>query len=80
MTNTPNYKKNYRMIIWKKCSKKCFYCSKKLNFGEMTIDHILPKSRGGSNHKRNKVAACAECNSRKGNLLLDEFYQLLREE
>jgi 5-methylcytosine-specific restriction endonuclease McrA len=31
-----------------------------------TIDHVLPRSRGGSNSWRNTVAACGGCNQRKG--------------
>lgn len=43
----------------------CQYCNKK---GEqLTIDHILPRSRGGSDSWENLVTACMRCNVRKGN-------------
>ena len=43
----------------------CQYCGSK---GEMTFDHVLPRSRGGRTAWDNVVAACGRCNLRKGNL------------
>lgn len=43
----------------------CQYCGSK---GEMTFDHVLPRSRGGRTTWENVVAACGRCNLRKGNL------------
>lgn len=45
----------------------CQYCGSK---GELTFDHVLPRSRGGVTSWDNVVAACAPCNLRKGNRLL----------
>lgn len=39
----------------------CAYCESKAH----TIDHVLPRSRGGKNSWKNTVAACFKCNSRK---------------
>lgn len=38
-----------------------------------TVDHIHPVSRGGKNEWMNVIAACSPCNSKKGNLTLDEL-------
>ncbi len=35
----------------------------------MTVDHLLPRSRGGPNWAWNKVASCAACNNLKRNML-----------
>ncbi len=43
----------------------CQYCGSK---GEMTFDHVLPRSRGGRTVWENVVAACGRCNLRKANL------------
>ncbi|WP_412540195.1 HNH endonuclease [Longispora sp. K20-0274] len=43
-------------------NRRCGYCGKAAS----TIDHILPRSRGGQNHWENTVAACSACNGRKG--------------
>jgi 5-methylcytosine-specific restriction endonuclease McrA len=40
----------------------CAYCGKAAS----TIDHVLPRSRGGRNEWTNTVAACGRCNNRKG--------------
>jgi hypothetical protein len=41
---------------------RCAYCGGHAS----TVDHVLPRSRGGKNTWRNTVAACAPCNQRKG--------------
>jgi 5-methylcytosine-specific restriction endonuclease McrA len=43
----------------------CQYCGKKAK--ELTVDHIIPKSKGGGNSWENLVTACAECNCKKAN-------------
>ena len=43
----------------------CQYCGVKTN--ALTIDHVIPKSRGGSDNWENVVASCQKCNVKKGN-------------
>lgn len=43
----------------------CQYCGESLGIQHVTVDHVLPRSRGGQNSWENCVAACADCNSRK---------------
>jgi 5-methylcytosine-specific restriction endonuclease McrA len=45
----------------------CQYCNRKLLKSRISLDHILPKSRGGLSTWNNCVAACIECNMKKGN-------------
>lgn len=53
----------------------CAYCAGRAD----TIDHVLPRSRGGRHEWVNVVAACASCNHRKGDRLLAELgWQLPR--
>ena len=58
----------------------CFYCDRKLKLSkgkygheiaidEATVDHIIPKSKGGSSQFKNKVFACPECNRNKSDAL-----------
>ena len=48
----------------------CQYCSRR---GErLTVDHVLPRSRGGETTWTNVVAACLKCNLRKGNRSVQE--------
>jgi 5-methylcytosine-specific restriction endonuclease McrA len=43
----------------------------------LTLDHVIPSSRGGSNHLSNLVGACAECNQDKGSLTGEEYAAVL---
>jgi 5-methylcytosine-specific restriction endonuclease McrA len=45
----------------------CQYCGVQPGRTELTIDHIVPRSRGGATTWENVVAACGPCNRRKGN-------------
>ena len=51
----------------------CQYCGAILNANEMTLDHVLPRSRGGLSTWENLVACCHDCNRRKGSQLLHEL-------
>ena len=42
----------------------------------MTVDHIIPKSKGGKNHSKNCQILCFECNQKKGNKLNEEFTRI----
>ena len=62
---TPN-----RRNILLRDNNECQYCQHKFPPLELTIDHVIPKSRGGSNTWLNLVAACKSCNQKKGDKLL----------
>ena len=47
----------------------CFYCKKNVGREQLTMDHVVPLSRGGKSRKGNIVPACKECNSKKKYLL-----------
>lgn len=49
---------------------RCYYCGAKV---KLTIDHIIPLSRGGSNWPENIVLACGSCNSKKHSKLPHEW-------
>jgi 5-methylcytosine-specific restriction endonuclease McrA len=59
----------------------CQYCSIVLTAGELTLDHVIPRSRGGLSTWENLVACCPSCNRKKGNQMLHELtdMKLLRE-
>jgi len=50
----------------------CQYCSTTLPSSELTLDHVIPRSRGGLSTWENLVACCHPCNRRKGNQLPHE--------
>src|SRR6476660_7170087 len=51
----------------------CQYCGIVLTAAELTLDHVIPRSRGGLSTWENLVACCHDCNRRKGNQLLSEL-------
>ena len=56
----------------------CQYCDKHLPPSELTLDHIMPRSRGGESTWDNLVACCKKCNHRKGNRTPEEAMMPLR--
>jgi 5-methylcytosine-specific restriction endonuclease McrA len=60
-----------REYLLEKFSRKCCYCGK--TDIPLEIEHITPKSRGGSNRVSNLCLACHPCNQRKGNQTATEF-------
>jgi len=52
-----------RLNIFKRDSHSCQYCG---SDNDLSIDHVLPRSRGGGSSWKNLVAACKPCNARKG--------------
>jgi CRISPR/Cas system Type II protein with McrA/HNH and RuvC-like nuclease domain len=58
-----------RSRLFKRDLNQCVYCGSKKN---LTIDHVIPKSRGGDNSWSNLVTCCSPCNRRKGNKTPEE--------
>jgi len=50
----------------------CQYCSQTLPSGELTLDHVIPRSRAGETAWENLVACCHDCNNRKGSRTPEE--------
>ena len=57
--------------LWLRDKAMCQYCSKKITLASCTIDHVIPKSKGGKHVWSNIVLACSSCNQRKGSSLLE---------
>ena len=66
-----SYSCNRKNVVWRD-RYTCQYCAKKFSFVELTMDHIIPKSRGGDKSWSNIVASCKKCNSNKGNRTPEE--------
>jgi 5-methylcytosine-specific restriction endonuclease McrA len=61
-----------RMRIYMRDKYRCQYCGARKSVNDLTLDHILPRSRGGDNSPVNIVTACVPCNNRKSNRTPDE--------
>jgi len=57
----------------------CQYCGRQPDRSELTLDHVLPRSRGGKTSWENVVAACTRCNQRKGQQTPQEAGMLLQD-
>ena len=68
-----------REYLLQKYQYTCVYCQKcafqngKSIQTRLEIDHVVPKSKGGSDRVSNLVVACRDCNQKKGNLSLEDF-------
>jgi 5-methylcytosine-specific restriction endonuclease McrA len=58
-----------RALIYKRDNHRCQYCG---STRSLTIDHIVPKSKGGADSWQNMVVACGPCNTKKGDRYLEQ--------
>lgn len=70
--NVPLSRKN----IFERDDYTCIYCNKRRK-SIMTIDHIIPQSKGGKNTWENLITACRSCNGEKADLSLEEFGKII---
>jgi len=61
-----------RVRILARDKLRCQYCGAKGTIFELTLDHIVPRARGGRSEPENLCAACKPCNQRKGDRTPDE--------
>lgn len=69
MANLPT-----RPLIYKRDDYECQYCGK---LTELTIDHVIPSSKGGKDTWENMVTCCLKCNLKKANKSLKESGMVL---
>lgn len=73
----PHRRKITRRAVFARDDWTCQYCGARAN---LTVDHVVPRSKGGPSSWDNIVASCAPCNRRKGDSLLRQAgMRLLRQ-
>ncbi|MCM1981918.1 HNH endonuclease [Lyngbya confervoides] len=65
-----------RREVLRRDKNTCQYCGSRK---DLTLDHVIPRSRGGQHTWDNVVTACASCNGRKGNQILEHSPLILRQ-
>jgi len=87
----PNHERRRRQLRWKAVrelikaslteeSYDCTYCKLPILKERITLDHIVPRSRGGKSYSYSNLALCCyACNQLKRDMLVEEFL-LIREE
>lgn len=61
-----------RRSLLKRDKHTCQYCGKSPSPAQLTIDHVIPKSKGGKHTWLNCVISCFDCNIKKGNKYLEQ--------
>lgn len=64
-----------RRALFARDGWRCVYCG--TSTGRMTLDHVIPRSKGGESIWENVVTSCATCNHKKGNRTLEEARMVL---
>jgi len=56
----------------------CAYCGRRRRICHMTVDHIIPLSKGGADNLDNMQCTCKACNKFKSDMMPDEFTEIIR--
>ena len=75
----PNYR-THKHTLYGKQEGLCAGCRIMFPFRNMTVDHVVPQSKGGSDHVANLQLLCAACNSMKGPRSQEELIVRLKQE
>lgn len=67
-------------VIYHRDNHRCLYCGVQLPAVKLTLDHVVPRSKGGPTSFENCATACEPCNRKKANLSLEESGMKLRHE
>lgn len=68
-----------RKSVYAKYNGHCAICGRPVKYNDMTIDHIIPLSSGGTNEKDNLELSCLRCNLMKSNMDFPEFFRSISE-
>ena len=63
----------------KKGEGLCYYCGGKTTPAELTMDHVVPLTKGGRSVKNNLVCCCKECNTKKKTMLPQEWEKFMED-
>lgn len=67
-----------RANIYRRDGSRCMYCGGQFRRSELTIDHVVPRARGGTTTWTNCVAACLPCNSEKADAPPEKYRAKLK--
>lgn len=56
------------------CNDICWYCGKEMKVGQLSVDHVFPRSKGGTDDMDNIIMCCQSCNSSKADKDLMDWY------
>jgi 5-methylcytosine-specific restriction endonuclease McrA len=62
-----------RTGVYQRDKYRCAYCRNKFKYSELTLDHIVARSKGGLTEWTNVTSACKKCNGDKGDKSCDQW-------
>ena len=65
MPRSSRSKGDRRKMVWKKSNGLCAHCGNHTSAQNQTVDHIIPKSLGGTDDLRNLMPLCRKCNAKR---------------
>ena len=68
-----------KKTVYAKYNGHCAICGQPVKFKELTVDHMLPLSQGGTNDMGNLQLSCKECNLTKNRLTMEQFFDKIWE-
>lgn len=71
--NKPSKESKRRKVLYENQGSICHYCLYQTPYNKWSIDHILPRSKGGTDRIQNLVGACKTCNGQKGSQSIEDF-------
>ncbi|MCX7610287.1 MAG: HNH endonuclease [Ignavibacterium sp.] len=66
--------KRIRSYVYERDNYTCYYCGIVCDSNNISLDHLYPRSRGGSDFPENLVTSCCRCNELKRNMSFEEFF------
>ena len=75
MANRKLFTDFQRKTVYANGNGKCAICGRKIDFADMTVDHKIPLSKGGTNDFDNLQAACLRCNAMKNSMTMKEMVE-----
>lgn len=72
-------KKSIKSYIYERDGRRCRFCTKHLQFHQASLDHYLPRSKGGTNDIFNLILSCKKCNKLKKSSIPPDFEQVMIE-
>lgn len=68
LSSPSNYNKRLKKSwVFLKHDNRCVWCNGVFSYDDLTLEHLLPRSRSGRNSESNLAAACRHCNEKRGN-------------
>lgn len=68
-----------RRIVYDESSGHCIYCGHLISLKQLSVDHIIPRSNGGTDSLENLICSCRICNNNKNDLSISQYIKTLPE-